>query len=234
MTERRPAAHPAGAGRDVREQREERVPPLGRWWLDPVAGPVAILSALITRGDPPRIFTTLARHPRLFRHWLPFAGSLLLRTELSRADVELIILRTAWNCRSRYEWTQHVGLAVRAGVAHDAIERIPRGPADDAWTTRQALLLEAVDELHKRRVISDATWTALADELPERQLIELCFLVGHYEMLAMTLNSLGVRPEARARERLAGPAAEAAETLHRRLGAARRSGQRPPRAGPRR
>jgi alkylhydroperoxidase family enzyme len=225
--------NPSSREQGMSEQREERVPPLGRWWLDPVAGPITMLTALITRGDPPRIFTTLARHPRLFRHWLPFAGSLLLRTELPRADVELIILRTAWNCSSRYEWTQHVGLAVRAGVSHDAIERIPGGPADDAWTTRQALLLGAVDELHKRRVISDATWTALAEELPERQLIELCFLVGHYEMLAMTLNSLGVRPEARARERLAGPAAEAAETLRRRLVAARRSGLRP-RAGPRR
>jgi hypothetical protein len=28
------------------------------------------------------------------------------------------------------------------------------------------------------------------------RLIELCMLIGHYEMLAMTLNSLGVEPEA--------------------------------------
>jgi hypothetical protein len=38
----------------------------------------------------------------------------------------------------------------------------------------------------------------------ERQLIELCRLVGHYEMLAMTLNSLGVEPEPSALARLSG------------------------------
>ena len=31
--------------------------------------------------------------------------------------------------------------------------------------------------------------------LPEAQLIELCLLIGHYEMLAMTLNALRVQPE---------------------------------------
>ena len=35
----------------------------------------------------------------------------------------------------------------------------------------------------------------LAAELREPELIELCLLVGHYEMLAMTLNSLGVEAE---------------------------------------
>jgi hypothetical protein len=29
----------------------------------------------------------------------------------------------------------------------------------------------------------------------ERQLIEVCLLIGHYEMLAVTLNTLGVQPE---------------------------------------
>ena len=38
-------------------------------------------------------------------------------------------------------------------------------------------------------------WGELASELDEVLLIELCMLVGHYEMLAMTLNTLEVEPE---------------------------------------
>lgn len=79
----------------------------------------------------------------------------------------------------------------------------------------------AADELHDRRVITDRTWRALAAQLTERQLVELCFLVGHYEMLAMTLNSLGVEPEPSTLARLAGGAAEAADQLGARLLAAR-------------
>jgi len=35
----------------------------------------------------------------------------------------------------------------------------------------------------------------LARHLDEVLLIELCMLIGHYEMLAMTLNTLEVEPE---------------------------------------
>ena len=44
-------------------------------------------------------------------------------------------------------------------------------------------------------MISD-TWRSLSSHLDDRRLIELCMLVGHYEMLAMTITSLGIQPEA--------------------------------------
>lgn len=34
-----------------------------------------------------------------------------------------------------------------------------------------------------------------AERLSAAELIELCMLVGHYEMLAMTLNALRVQPD---------------------------------------
>jgi 4-carboxymuconolactone decarboxylase len=56
-------------------------------------------------------------------------------------------------------------------------------------------LIQAVDELHDDGKIGDDTWAALADRYDERQLIELPMLVGHYHMLAFTLNTLGVELE---------------------------------------
>jgi alkylhydroperoxidase family enzyme len=156
---------------------------------------VATVAARATGGERPRVLTTLARHRRLFRWWLPFAGGLLLRSELPRADVELVVLRTACNCRSWYEWAQHVALAERAGLPGPVVAAVPSWADHDLFTPRQRLLLLATDELHARRTITDATWAPLAAELREPELIELCMLVGHYEMLAMTLNSLGVEAE---------------------------------------
>ena len=40
-----------------------------------------------------------------------------------------------------------------------------------------------------------ATWAALAGRYDDRQLIEVPMLVGHYHMLAFTLNSLGIQVE---------------------------------------
>ena len=43
--------------------------------------------------------------------------------------------------------------------------------------------------------MSDPTWESLRGLLGERELIELVFLVGHYEMLATALHTLRVEPD---------------------------------------
>jgi alkylhydroperoxidase family enzyme len=145
---------------------------------------------------PPNIFTTLARHRSLFRRWLRFAGALMPGGRLPRADSELVILRVAHNCGSEYEWRHHQRLAALAGLSGDEIARVREGAAAPGWTQRQTLLLRAADELHSpARSIPDDLWAALSAELDERELIELCMLIGHYEMVAMTLNALRVAPD---------------------------------------
>jgi len=156
---------------------------------------------LATGGRPPNVFTTLARHHGLFRRWLWFAGGLMPGGKLPRAETELVILRVADNSGCDYEWGHHERLGVRAGLSEAEIARVRAGPAAEGWTDRQALLLRAADELHADGRIGDELWALLAAQLDEVRLIELCMLIGHYEMLAMTLNSLGVEPE-QARNRL--------------------------------
>jgi alkylhydroperoxidase family enzyme len=202
------------------DRPEVRLGPVPARSLGMLGWLAATAAALATRGERPRVLTTLARHRRLFRWWLPFAGSLLLRSELPRADVELVVLRTACNCRSWYEWAQHVALAERVGLPGPVVAAVPRWAEQDVFTPRQRLLLAATDELHGRRAITDATWAPLAAELREPELIELCMLVGHYEMLAMTLNSLGVEAEPSA---LASLDAGAAGTAGRLAGALTRA-----------
>src|SRR2546421_9612322 len=77
----------------------------------------------LTGGEPPNVFTTLARHRRLFRRWLRFAGALMPGGVLPRAETELLILRVAHNSRSEYEWRQHKRLAVLAGLEPEDVER---------------------------------------------------------------------------------------------------------------
>ncbi len=147
-------------------------------------------------GPPPNIFLTLGRHPRLFAPWLAFAAQMMPRGALPREDTELLILRVAWNTRCRYEWDHHVRMGREAGLSDTDMERVCDGPEAEGWTERQRDLLAACDELHTEGVLSDATFERLSAHLNDKRLVEFCFLVGHYEMLAMTLLSLGVQPEA--------------------------------------
>lgn len=179
-----------------RELDEPRVPPLAEDEMNVATRGLAKAAGRVVGGPPPNIFLTLGRHPRLFAPWLAFASQLMPRGGLPRQDTELVILRVAWNCRSRYEWDHHVRIGRQVGLSDETVERVAEGPQAEGFGERQAALLSAADELHADRMISDATWERLRAHLDDKGLIELCMLVGHYEMLAMTLASLGVQPEA--------------------------------------
>ena len=73
--------------------------------------------------------------------------------------------------------------------------RILLGAGAPGWNDWDATLLKAADELHLDALISSATWDALADRYDTRQLMEVVFTVGQYNMVAMYLNSLGVQFE---------------------------------------
>jgi alkylhydroperoxidase family enzyme len=173
-----------------------RIAPGTRAEIGRVNHALARLLGAATGGEPPNVFTTLARHRGLFRRWLRFAGALMPGGRLARADTELLILRVAHNCDCEYEWRQHERIALTTGLDAEQVERVREGPDAVGWTLRQRLLLRAADELHADRTISDQLWAELRPLHSDPELIELCMLVGHYEMLAMTLNALAVEPEA--------------------------------------
>jgi alkylhydroperoxidase family enzyme len=151
----------------------------------------------------PDVFLLLMRNKKLFRPWLRFAARLMPYGTLDRKDSELVILRVGWNCRSRYEWGQHVIIGQREGLTPADIARVAQGPDAPGWGPRQAALLQAADDLHRDRAISRDTWQRLAAHYSDAQLIEVGMLVGHYEMLAGVLNSVGLALEPPAEERLA-------------------------------
>jgi AhpD family alkylhydroperoxidase len=172
-----------------------RIAPGNRGQIGLVNAGVVRLLGLASGGPPPNIFTTLGRHRGLFRRWLWFAGALMPGGKLPREDTELVILRVAHNTGCDYEWGHHERLGKRAGLSAEEIDRVRAGPDAGGWSERQSLLLGAADEMHAEGRIGDELWAKLAGELDEVRLIELCMLIGHYEMLAMTLNTLRVAPE---------------------------------------
>jgi AhpD family alkylhydroperoxidase len=199
----------------MREAPRPRIAPGGPAEIGRVNWAIARLLGVATGGPPPHVFTTLARHRRVFRPWLRFAGRLMPGGRLPRAESELVILRVAHVTGSAYEWQQHVRLGLLAGLTDEEIARVRLGAQAPGWSPRQALLVAAVDALHADDVIGDDLWARLAAEYDEAELIEICLLTGHYIMLAMTLNSLGVALEPETPGRRGG--ASRAVALARRL-----------------
>ena len=127
----------AAASVAVDDGAERRSPPRGASitaWSTPRIAPLptdawdddtrAQLGAAAHRARtarPLNIFATLANHPKLLKRWLVFANHVLFKSTLSFRDRELLILRTGWNCRSDYEWGQHVIIAQDGGFTDDDI-----------------------------------------------------------------------------------------------------------------
>ncbi len=172
---------------------EPRVPPLPESEWD--AHTREVLQPFAGEGRLPNIFGTLANHPDLLKRWLVFANHVLGKSTLPPRERELAILRIGWLCRAGYEWGQHVLIARREGLSDDEIQRVKDGPDAPGWSRSDASLLRAVDELHADAHVSDATWAELARDWDTRQLIDIVFTVGQYNLVSMALNSLGVQPD---------------------------------------
>ena len=149
------------------------------------------LSRRLGRQEVPDVITVLHMNPRLFWAWLFFASRLMPGGRLPARVREMIILRTAWNCRSRYEWGQHVEVGLSAGVTDDEIVRVSRGPEAFAGQPEQAVL-RACDEMCAQQFIEDGTWQALSAQYNHKLMIEIMMLIGHYIMIAGFLNSSGL------------------------------------------
>ena len=172
-----------------------RIGPGTRSEVGIVSWTIAQIGGRVTGGNPPNLFLTLGRHPALFRGWLRFAGRLMPRGKLPRRETELVILRVAHVRDCRYEHEHHVKLGRRAGLSDEEIARSADGPGAEGWSPRDQAVLQATDELLSSGDVADETWSRLSGLLDTRELIELVLLVGHYEMLAKTINTLRIQPD---------------------------------------
>jgi len=129
---------------------------------------------------------------------------------LEQRDCELVILRVAVHMRSWYEWAAHVDRGLAAGLSEDEIERVLKGPGATDWNERDALLLEAVDELVFERAISATTLKILSEYLDGRQLMDVVAIHGMYVTLACMINTWGLELDKRIEANLPEACSESA------------------------
>ncbi len=141
------------------------------------------------------VYTTLVRHPDLFADFMVLGRRLLRLSSLEPRDRESLILRAAYRCRARYEWSHHDVIGRRVGLTDADLTTLSTETVGPDVEPALARLIRAADELTVDHELSDPTWAELTEAYSQNQIIELCMLVGEYAMLAGALNSLGVQIE---------------------------------------
>lgn len=160
-------------------------------YLDPSTAPDAV-AGVLAKLPPLHVFGLLAHAETAFVPWLRFGGALLSDLALDPALRELAILQVG-RLAARYEWDQHVPIAVEAGVAPELVDALERGDLtgfDDA----QRAVLEYTAAL-VAGAVDDATHAAVARHLDDRRVTELALVAGHYLMLARIMAALRIDPD---------------------------------------
>ena len=137
----------------------------------------------------------LVHHAPLTKAFMTFNAHVAGASTLAARVREIVIIRVSWLRQSEYELVQHLILGRRAGLSEAELQRIQLGPDAEGWEEADADLLRVADELCANARISDSTWARLVPRYTVQQLIDLVFVIGCYEILAMAFNSFNIELE---------------------------------------
>lgn len=153
-------------------------------------------------GRPLNVHKLIANHPALLSAWWPFRQYIVSGGALGRRNAELLILRTAVQQRSWYEWASHVERGLASGLEIGEIERVLDGPGADGWSDADASLLWAADELAAGGALQPATLERLGAHFSAGQILDLVAIRATYVMLANLLNTWEVELDERVAAKL--------------------------------
>src|SRR5207237_6963306 len=127
-----------------------------------------------------RPFVSLLRSPVLMNRVRALGDYLTFKTVLGQKLSEFMIIMTARQFNSSYEWSVHQPLALKAGLGPDIVKAIAEGRRPERMAEDEAVLYDVWDELRRNMTLSDATYARAVGKLGEHGLIDAVTLVGFY------------------------------------------------------
>ena len=87
----------------------------------------------------------------------------------------------------------HQRISLVGKFGYSLIVRVTEGPEAAGWSSFERTLLRAADELDRDASISDRTWAELDARYDTKQLMDVVFTVGEYNLVSMALKSFRVQ-----------------------------------------
>jgi 4-carboxymuconolactone decarboxylase len=105
---------------------------------------------------------------------------------------EFAILCTARMWRAQYEWHAHAPIAEKAGVKAQTIRDLKAGRTPKKAAKDERAIYDFVQDLYKRRRVSDRNYKRVQAVLGDRGAVELVGILGYYTGVSMILNVFNV------------------------------------------
>jgi 4-carboxymuconolactone decarboxylase len=115
---------------------------------------------------------------------------------------EFVIIITAREWTSPYEWSAHHGLAMRGGLSPEIATAVAEGRRPDGMAADEAAVYDFCMELHRNRSVSDVTYARALEQVGEQGIVDMIGLSGWYTLVSMVLNTARVPAPENATQRL--------------------------------
>ena len=112
--------------------------------------------------------------------------------DVPEALKELVIISTAREITSQYEFSAHARLAREAGVSDETIKAVADGTAPQGLSGDEEILVRYTKELVRDHKISDATFNAVRDRFGVQNTVNFTGLIGHYLLVGQILLAFDV------------------------------------------
>ncbi|SOE80208.1 4-carboxymuconolactone decarboxylase [Caballeronia arationis] len=157
----------------------------------------AVLQEILSgpRGNLNGPFLGWIHSPEFAQHAQRLGAFCRYETGLPLRLSELAILVTAARWRSQAEWFIHHPIAVKAGVPSATADALREGRTPSFDDADDALIHDFATELYETQRVSDRTYERAAERFGHVTVINLVGLLGYYSLVAMTLNTFGMRAE---------------------------------------
>ena len=164
-------------------------------YLDDKDASPEVLKILKARPLVLNVQRMMANAQGLFPHRSRLSNALFTQIKLDPRLREIAILRTAKDCRSIYEWTQHVPAAKHVGVTDEQIAAIEKWSEAGCFSEIDRLVLQLTDEVNSNVKGSRETVEALKRHVSPGEIIELLIVIGHWRQTASILETIEVELE---------------------------------------
>jgi alkylhydroperoxidase family enzyme len=141
------------------------------------------------------LFKIMAHSPQVGYQFLRLGNAILFRGVVPPNLRELAILRVGHINKAVYEWTQHVPIALRAGVRQAQIDALPQWENSSEFSETEKAILRYTDEETINIRVKDETFAAVRAILSEEGVVELTTTIGYYGMVCRILETLQVELE---------------------------------------
>jgi alkylhydroperoxidase family enzyme len=139
------------------------------------------------------LFRVVAHNPVILRGWLRMATPLLAGgISLHPRLREIAILRVAQNCRSEYEFGQHIPIARAAGLTDEEMAALENYDEADCFSELERQVIIFTDASCQHTADAPDHARELKRWLSDAELLELAFVIGHWTMVAQILVPLEV------------------------------------------